>query len=165
MPPFFKIKHLCVELPKSLHRRTLIFDLDETLIYCLDDDDDQSFDFHVQFKSEDETEPIDAYINLRPGALECLRYANHFFQVVVFTAAEQQYADAILDYLDPNYELIQARYYRDSCFSCEGILVKDLRIFQKDLKDLAIIDNNITAFAFHLDNGVPMTDFMSDRDD
>lgn len=67
---------------------------------------------------------------------------------MVFTASDKQYADAVLDYLDPTKKLIQARFYRDSCFKSEGIYVKDLRIFRKNLKDVAIVDNNIFAFAF-----------------
>ena len=28
------IKDLCVELPKSVHKKTIVFDLDETLVHC-----------------------------------------------------------------------------------------------------------------------------------
>lgn len=34
------------------------------------------------------------------------------FQVIVFTASHQVYADAILDYIDPEHELFQYRMYR-----------------------------------------------------
>ncbi len=38
--------------------------------------------------------------------MECLLEANKHFQVIVFTASHQVYADAILDYIDPNNEFI-----------------------------------------------------------
>jgi len=46
---------------------------------------------------------------------ECLEYANTLFRVIVFTASEREYANPILDYLDPEKKLIQARFFRDSC--------------------------------------------------
>ncbi len=36
-PPLKDVKHLFVNLPPSRHRKTMIFDLDETLIHCVDD--------------------------------------------------------------------------------------------------------------------------------
>ena len=40
MPPFEQMKHLLVNLPEPNHPRktkTVVFDLDETLIHCVDD--------------------------------------------------------------------------------------------------------------------------------
>jgi hypothetical protein len=36
-PPISEIKHLMVNLPPSLHKKTLVFDMDETLIHCVED--------------------------------------------------------------------------------------------------------------------------------
>lgn len=67
---------------------------------------------------------------MRPYALECLKRAAEIFQVIVFTASHQAYADVVLDLLDPTGELIEMRLYRDSCVKTnDGIYVKDLRIF------------------------------------
>jgi len=45
-------------------------------------------------------------INIRKGVKECLEMAAKHFEVVVFTASVKNYADAILDYIDPDNELI-----------------------------------------------------------
>ena len=75
-------------------------------------------------------EMVYAGINIRPYIMECLEEANKHFQVIVFTASHQVYADAILDYIDPNHDFITHRLYRQHCFlSDEGYYVKDLRIF------------------------------------
>lgn len=58
------------------------------------------------------TDFADAGINLRPHLYECLRQANEHYQVVAFTASDQQYADAILDFLDPQKEFFAKRLYR-----------------------------------------------------
>ena len=47
-----------------------------------------------------------AGINIRPYLQEMLEEANKTMQVIVFTASQQTYADAILDYVDPQKTLI-----------------------------------------------------------
>jgi CTD small phosphatase-like protein 2 len=78
-----------VHLPKYLHpsiKKVAVFDLDETLIHCVDDPTKQSTDIvlEVVFPNGDRAE---AGINVRPYALECLREAKKYFQIVVFTAS------------------------------------------------------------------------------
>ena len=44
--------------------------------------------------------------------------------------------------------------------------MKDLRIFKdRDIKDLIIVDNAITSFAKHLDNGIYVPSFYGKNDD
>ena len=82
------------------HKKVLIFDMDETLIHCVDDIETQNPDvlLEIDFPGE---ETVCAGINLRPYLMQCLQEANKSFQVIVFTASHQTYADAILDYIDP----------------------------------------------------------------
>ena len=111
-------------------KKTLIFDLDETLIHCVDDiaADPPDVVLPVTFPNG---EVVDAGVNIRPGAVECLKEVNKSFQVVVFTASHKFYADVVLDHLDPTGELIQYRLYRDSCYqTADGVYVKDLRIIK-----------------------------------
>ena len=58
----------------------------------------------LNFKGE--PNPIKAGINIRPGVKECLEYANTMFRVILFTASEKEYANPIIDYLDPGRNLI-----------------------------------------------------------
>ena len=87
--------------------------------------------------------------------------------MIVFTASHQTYADAILDYLDPNHELIKYRMYRQHCvLTKEGYYVKDLRVIgNRDLKDMVIVDNSVYSFAFQIDNGIPIIPFYKDHND
>jgi hypothetical protein len=45
--------------------------------------------------------------------------------------------------------------------------VKDLKIFEDayDLKDVVIIDNSVLSFAYHLDNGIPISPFYDSKTD
>ena len=93
---------------------------------------------------------MQAGINVRPYAIECLKEANKKYQVAVFTASHKFYADVVLDYLDPTGELIHYRMYRDSCFQTEdGVYIKDLRIIKnRELRDMVIVDNAVYSFGF-----------------
>ena len=94
-----------VELPPTDRKKLVVFDMDETLIHCVDDIEAEETDVVLEINFPGE-ETVYAGINMRPYIIECLHEANKHFQVVVFTASHQIYADAILDYIDPNKELI-----------------------------------------------------------
>ena len=76
----------------------------------------------------------------------------------------QTYADAVLDFIDPNHELIQMRLYRNHCHQTEeNVYIKDLRIFDEyDMKDIVIIDNAVYSFGFQLLNGIPIIPYYDD---
>ena len=60
-----------------------------------------------------------------------MKKANEYFEVVVFTASVKEYADAILDALDPSNQLIHHRLYRESCILREGL--DENKFYVKDL--------------------------------
>jgi len=154
MPQFSAIAHQVVELPDFNHpskKKTIVFDLDETLIHCVDDADTDNPDVIIPIHFSEEPEPVLAGINIRPHIIECLETANKYFQVIVFTASEQEYADPIINYIDPEGKYFQARYYRPSCVRTRNpdFYIKDMRIFyQRDLADIVLIDNSVYSFAF-----------------
>ena len=68
-------------LPKFKHSwisKTIVFDLDETLVHCIEDYMSKDVDklIQVKFPSGD---VATAGINIRPFALECLRRASQLF--------------------------------------------------------------------------------------
>jgi CTD small phosphatase-like protein 2 len=72
---------------------------------------------------------IQAGINIRPFAVECLRELSNYFEIIVFTASHSCYASVVLDYLDPTHELIAHRLFREHCVQTEeGMYIKDLRV-------------------------------------
>lgn len=149
--------------PTTSPKKTLIFDLDETLVHCVADITQAEVVIPVRFPSG---ETVCAGVNIRPYAKECLAAANQTFEVMVFTASQQCYADRVLDYLDPSNQLIHHRLYRDSCLPHQGLYIKDLRILaNRRLQDIVIVDNAAYSFAYQLDNGVPILPWFDDRSD
>jgi len=138
------------------------------MIHCLDDRDpeDEMPDIVIRVPLDDQGDYADAGINIRPHLRQTLIEANKNFQVVAFTASDQQYADAILDYLDPERALIQHRLYRQHCVETEFGFIKDLRVIaNRDLKDIVLVDNSVLSFCLQVNNGIPILPFYSDSED
>ena len=92
----------------------------------------KGYEIKVPFKSL-QGKVISGYVNVRPYAKEIIKNMSKYFDVLVFTAGNQCYADPILDYIDPERK-IQHRLYRDSCTMVNNqLFVKDLRILGRKL--------------------------------
>ncbi len=51
-------------------------------------------------------------IKLRPYLDMAMDFLGKFYEICVFTAGTQDYADACLDYIDPDRQIIKHRLYR-----------------------------------------------------
>ena len=69
--------------------------------------------------------------------------------------------------MDPNNNLIDHRYFRESCIKTPtGMYTKDLRIFKnRDLKRMTLVDNAMYSFAFQIFNGVPIVPYYENQRD
>ena len=110
-----------VYLPKkecSKDKKTIIFDLDETLIHCNENASIQSdVVLPIKFPHGD---IIEAGINIRSYAAEALEELSKHFEIIVFTASHSCYANVVLDYLDPQSKCIQHRLFRENCVTIEA---------------------------------------------
>ena len=151
-------------------KKLLILDLDETLVHTDLDfsfKDKKIYDTVLYFDSEEEKN-IPLPLIVRPGLYEFLDYASQNFDLAVFTASDQEYADAIINYIEKDKKYFKLRLYRNNCIFIEpGLYIKDLRIFNscRNLKDIIIIDNSLYSFANQLNNGILITSFFDDKDD
>ena len=153
------------------NKKLLILDIDETLVHSdLDFSLNQNktkYDAILHFDSEEEKN-IPVPLLVRPGTKKFLDYAVQEFDLVVFTASDQQYADVVIDYLEKDKKYFKMRLYRNHCVFIEpGLYIKDLRIFSgiKKLEDIIILDNSLFSFANQLNNGILITSFFSDLND
>lgn len=79
-------------------KKLLVFDMDETLIHCIPSPkEDTPCDVKVPYRYHKLLEY--KYVNIRPYVVECLLELSKMFQIVVFTASTQDYADPLLNYL------------------------------------------------------------------
>ena len=63
-------------------------------------------DVFIDIFSPEINEIVKTGFTIRPYALECLKAANQHYEVAIFTAGFDWYADPIIDFLDPHKQLI-----------------------------------------------------------
>ena len=105
-------------------------------------------------------------INIRPYAIECLKELAQHFELIVFSSGNSNYASKVVSILDPYNTIFSFVLFRKYCIHTNnGLYLKDLRILNRDLSKVVIVDNSILSFAFQLDNGIPIVPFQSDKTD
>ena len=127
------------------YKYTLVLDLDETLVHYISDNDS-------------------AYIQIRPGTEDFLIDLAKYYEIVIFTAALQKYADVVINSIDPN-NVISYRLYRQHTISIGNSNVKDLTKLGRDLRYVIIVDNCLENFALQSRNGLKIIDFEGNEFD
>ena len=85
-------------LTRSIKKKTLILDLDETLVHSGFHPFDRKSDFTLNITVEGKNHTI--YVLKRPYVDEFLSEISPFFDVIIFTASISEYASPVLDKLD-----------------------------------------------------------------
>jgi len=157
-----KTKYLMAPMaPEMKGRKTLVLDLDETLVHS-------SFrpvpgpDFIISIELDGVTHRV--YVQKRPGVDHFLEEMGAKFEVVVFTASLDKYANPVLDILDPK-GFIKIRLFREACVQHYGNYVKDLSLLGRRIEDTLIIDNSPFSYMFQPDNAIPITSWFNDKTD
>jgi CTD small phosphatase-like protein 2 len=107
---------------KSGKNYVLVLDLDETLLHF--------------------NEAIEK-VFVRPYAEKFLLQMSKHYELIIFTAGMQDYADWALSHLRGNVaaRCISYRLYRHHAVPCREIFIKDLSFLGRDLDRTIIIDN------------------------
>jgi RNA polymerase II subunit A small phosphatase-like protein len=104
------------------------------------------------------------YVAKRPGVDEFLTEMAKHYEIVVYTASLNKYADPLLDLLDPN-RVIRTRLFRESCVYYEGNYVKDMSLLDRNLTQAIIVDNSPSSYIFHPENAIDCSSFIDDPRD
>ena len=162
----------------SKDKKIALFDLDETIVHCIGEINmnnieslSRQSDAKIKVHLPGGKREVTIGINIRPHWEEALSKIKDKYHIVAFTASHESYADSVLNYLDPNNKYFEYRLYRCHCVLCTiddaKFYVKDLKILEDnyDLKDVVIIDNSVLSFAYHLDNGIPISPYYDSKVD
>ena len=164
-----ELESRAIHLGEKTHAKTLFLDLDETLIHAdkLSENDelpqrkDGSVEGQVMRVGEEAF-----YIRKRPLLEKFLETASGKFELVVFTAGVKEYAERVVEFIDPDRKYLKKILSREHCIQRDGLCIKDLSIVKdRKLKDMVIVDNSLVSFSFNLANGVPILNFFEDAHD
>ena len=138
-PPFLP------ELDTNKYKYTLVLDLDETLVHYIEEENS-------------------AYVQVRPYADYFLKELSPFFEIVLFTAAEEDYTDIVLKELNKNNYIthILCRKYTELN---NGSYIKDLSKLGRDLSKVVIVDNNKDNFSLQPENGLFISSYFGEQND
>jgi CTD small phosphatase-like protein 2 len=138
-------------LPAAEKAYTLVLDLDETLIHYDEQAHTQRHEqtllsFQTRYgrppnaKELAQISPSNLEFIVRPHCHTFLREMSRCFEVVVFTAGEEDYANEVLDRLDKD-NCVSHRLYRQHTTFRENTYIKDLSRLGRSLDRIIIIDN------------------------
>ena len=156
-------KSLELYLPPSLtQKKTLVLDLDETLVHSQFGAFNIPSDVVINIEIENELHEI--HVLIRPGVKEFLEKMSKLYEIVIFTASISKYAGPLLDILDKE-KFCSFRLFREHCTLINSSFVKDLKKLGRDLKNIIIVDNSPLAYLLNSDNGLPILTWFDDKYD
>ena len=133
-----------LKMPSS-KEYSLILDLDETLVH---------------YKHEKKG----GQLLLRPFLDFFLEKMSFYYEIIIFTAGVQNYADQIINLIDKK-KIIEHRLYRRHTVFEGNSFFKDLSLIGRDLKKVVIVDNLEKNFRKQEENGVFVRSWYEDRED
>lgn len=153
-----------------VRRKTLVLDLDETLIHSFHDGvlrptvrPGTPPDFILKVTID--RHPVRFFVHKRPHVDFFLQIVSQWYELVVFTASMEIYGTAVADKLDNDRGLLRRRYYRQHCTLDFGSYTKDLSAICADLSSVFILDNSPGAYRSYPDNAIPIKSWFNDPTD
>jgi len=122
---------------------TLVLDLDETLIHFKSNPNDDS----------------SGLLQFRPFLTEFLIGVSKYYELIVFTAATQDYANPIIDAIETKGINFEYRLYRIHTVVINNDFVKDLNKLGRDLSRIIIVDNMEQNYKLQPENGITIRPF------
>jgi len=173
-------------IPKSIkysgHKKTLVIDLDETLIHSVSRgtthvNSSQGHIIEVKFSISGISTLY--FVHKRPYCDLFLTKVSEWYNIVIFTASMKEYADPVIDWLETSLSgSFSKRLYRNDCTLRDGVgYIKDLSILTKmhhssksfsqevGLSEIIIIDNSPVSYAMNVDNAIQVEGWINDQSD
>jgi len=120
--------------------------------------------FHYIYYTQIEDVVHFVYVTKRPGVDTFLLEMSKYYEIIIYTASLNKYANALLDLLDA-HRVIRTRLFRESCVYYEGNYIKDLALLNRPLDQTIIIDNSPASYMFHPENAIDCGSFIDDPED
>ncbi|KAL1412821.1 Nuclear envelope morphology protein 1 [Vanrija albida] len=106
------------------------------------------------------------HVYKRPYVDFFLKKVASWYTLVIYTASMPEYADPVIDWLDGGRGLFTKRLYRESCYLQQnGSYIKDLSLVEEDLGRVCFMDNSPISYSWNKANALPIEGWTSDPND
>ena len=140
-----------------VRKPSLVLDLDDTLI-CSFPLPPKSDNFPVQIKKRK------LFIAVRPGLRQFLEQISQVYEIFIYTYAEKEYADKVLNIIAPEIDN-DHRLYREHCVKFHGYSVKDLRNLHRPLNRVILVDDTMSSGLLQPPNIIQIKPYSGEVDD
>lgn len=144
-------------------KKTLVLDMDETLITAVIQKrkgqqvklPDTPYDYHFIMPAFD----AKVYIYKRPHVDYFLDCVSKWYDLVIYTASTDDYAQPILDYLDRGKGILKKRLFRKDCIDVLGMRAKYVSLASPDLANVFLLDNSNVECSFNVGNAIHISSY------
>ncbi|KAH8739001.1 NLI interacting factor CTD-like phosphatase [Cryptosporidium ryanae] len=133
----------------------IVLDMDETLVHCTNEPIRGNIKPDLLVNISTFESPWTVYF--RPFLKLFLNCASKIGNICIFTASTREYAEQVINSIDPNNNLIKYRLFREDCTIYNNGYMKDLRIIKgANLNRTVLVDNSLISNTLQLDNAIPV---------
>jgi hypothetical protein len=108
------------------------------------------------------------YVKQRPYLLKMLVTLRKHYELILFTAASEQYAEIVLQSFE-GHQFFDHILSRKQCLHIfqRQVFIKDLSILLggRVIRDIIIVDNKIESYSSNLENGIPIISYYGQEGD
>lgn len=171
------------QLFSSPNKKLLVLDIDRTLAFYAEEVQFDAVEWSKMLQQNGEPQfvlgrqPTRRCVWLRPYLKEFLVKCHCIYDLIVFSASSVQHVMIMQPFIDPAREYIKRYFTKKYTTQCKVEKVQGVVQWATGLKDMTflletkgqqnvvIIDDNITAIALHLENAIPVPEFLGDQED
>lgn len=90
-----------------------------------------------------------------------------YFDIYVWTSSSAEDAEKVVKHLNRKHHYISGILDKKHCLKTRsGVSIKDIRIIgNRSQNSIVLVDSNISAFSFQLENGIPIQEFRGNPKD
>ena len=103
-------------------------------------------------------------ITLRNGLFSFLSMIKPYYELISFSSEPDKITTNIIKEIEFKEKIFDYNFGREHCILCDNILVKDISLVGRDLKDIIIVDDNEKSFQLNEENGIKISKFEGNNE-
>jgi len=98
-------------------------------------------------------------ITLRSGLLSFLSMVKPYYELISFSSEPDNITKSIIKEIELKEKVFDFNFGREHCILYDNILVKDISLIGRDIKNIIIVDHDENCFKLNEENGIKISKF------